>query len=498
MRVFRHAYTTESGKSKDTVNWYVELRDGKKRVRRIPGFVDYNATEELGRKLERLVALKSARQLPDAELSRWIEELPESMRRRLARFGILDPLRLSGSIPLADLLREFEASMLARGVVEKHAKWTAQAAQRVFAGCRFKFWTDVRPLPVEGYLREERQPKPEIPERKVGDKVEQPHVPAKPGMSARTSNSILGAARAFCRWMVANGRAVEDPLRVLRPLNAKLDKRLERRALTPNELRLLLTATAAGPERWGISGLERSLLYRLAVETGLRASELQSLRVASFDLKSEPPTVTLQAAYSKRRRQDVLALRPDTTRALAGLLRGRMPTASAFSIPANWRSAEMLAEDLVAAKVAVGDKASGIADFHSLRHTFISNLTSGGVSPKIAQALARHSTIALTMDRYTHLRAEDELRALDVLPDLGLPPEKQPMRATGTDGQMQFPSLVSPLVFGSGQASSAEASHAPSKGQDGAPGWTRTTGRQIRNLLLYPPELRARRGHGRA
>ena len=28
--------------------------------------------------------------------------------------------------------------------------------------------------------------------------------------------------------------------------------------------------------------------------------------------------------------------------------------------------------------------------------------------------------------------------------------------------------------------------------RSGAPGWTRTTDRQIRNLLLYPPELRAR------
>jgi len=498
MRVFRHAYTTDSGKLQETANWYVELRDGQKRVRRIPGFVDRKATEELGRKLERLVGLKSARQLPDAELSRWIEELPESMRRRLARFGILDPLRLSGSIPLADLLREFEASMLARGVVEKHAKWTAQAAQRAFHGCRFKFWTDVRPLPVEAFLREERQPAPEIPERRVGDKVEEPFVSGKPGMSARTSNSILGAVRAFCRWMVANGRAVEDPLRVLRPLNAKLDKRVERRALTPNELRLLLTSTAGEPERWGMAGPERSLLYRLAVETGLRASEIGSLRVAGFDMTSQPPTVTLQAAYSKRRRQDVLALRSDTARALASLLRGRMPSAAAFNIPANWRSAEMLAEDLVAAGVVVGDKASGIADFHALRHTFISNLTSGGVSPKVAQALARHSTIALTMDRYTHLRAQDELRALDVLPDLGLPPEEQSLRATGTDGQMQSPSLVSPLVSSGGQPKSAEASHAPSSGQGGAPGWTRTTDRQIRNLLLCPAELRARAKPSRA
>ena len=39
-----------------------------------------------------------------------------------------------------------------------------------------------------------------------------------------------------------------------------------------------------------------------------------------------------------------------------------------------------------------------MADFHALRHTFVSNLANS----KMAQPLARHSTITLTMDRYTH------------------------------------------------------------------------------------------------
>lgn len=35
-----------------------------------------------------------------------------------------------------------------------------------------------------------------------------------------------------------------------------------------------------------------------------------------------------------------------------------------------------------------------------------------------AQTLARHSTITLTLDRYTHMRSEDELRAIEALPNL--------------------------------------------------------------------------------
>jgi hypothetical protein len=65
--------------------------------------------------------------------------------------------------------------------------------------------------------------------------------------------------------------------------------------------------------------------------------------------------------------------------------------------------------------------------------TFISNLQRAGVHPKTAQALARHSTIGLTMDRYTHVLREQESAALEALPDLSFGPAGVE-RATGTDG----------------------------------------------------------------
>ncbi len=43
------------------------------------------------------------------------------------------------------------------------------------------------------------------------------------------------------------------------------------------------------------------------------------------------------------------------------------------------------------------DSAGLYADFHSNRHTFISNLTLSGASPKVAQVLARHSDINLAL-----------------------------------------------------------------------------------------------------
>jgi len=49
------------------------------------------------------------------------------------------------------------------------------------------------------------------------------------------------------------------------------------------------------------------------------------------------------------------------------------------------------------------------------------------------QSLARHCTITLTMDRYTHVLQEQELDALRRLPDLSLPAKPVESNKTGTD-----------------------------------------------------------------
>ena len=50
--------------------------------------------------------------------------------------------------------------------------------------------------------------------------------------------------------------------------------------------------------------------------------------------------------------------------------------------------------------------------------TVISNLAPSGVHPKLAQTLARHSTITLTMDRYAHVGLPDHAIAIKFLPPI--------------------------------------------------------------------------------
>jgi integrase len=102
-------------------------------------------------------------------------------------------------------------------------------------------------------------------------------------LSYRRSNAYLTAAVAFCNWVVERRWARESPLRGLKKLNPAEDQRHTRRALAVEELRTLLRTTAAGPERHGMSGPERYLLYRTAIETGLRAGEIRRLRKSDFD-----------------------------------------------------------------------------------------------------------------------------------------------------------------------------------------------------------------------
>ncbi len=79
------------------------------------------------------------------------------------------------------------------------------------------------------------------------------------------------------------------------------------------------------------------------------------------------------------------------------------------------------------------DDAGRVADFHALRHTFITNLARGGVYPEVAQRLARHSTITLAMDRYPHTDMGELPSGLDALPDLlSKRPRRERQRATGT------------------------------------------------------------------
>ena len=64
-------------------------------------------------------------------------------------------------------------------------------------------------------------------------------------------------------------------------------------------------------------------------------------------------------------------------------------------------SIEEFRADLAAAKIPFVDGQGRVVDFHSLRHTFGTNLACAGVAPRVAMELMRHSEMGLTNKVYT-------------------------------------------------------------------------------------------------
>jgi len=431
-----------------SAKWYAVFSDFSEALRRLPLLEDRKASEEMARKINAMNSIRASGDTMPPDLARYIETMPPAIRGKLAEWGILSASRVAASKPLAEHLTDWTTALLAKGNTTRHAELVTSRAHKAFAACRFKLWTDISASKLQSHLADLREDR-----RNADGTIER-------GIGAQTFNFYLQAVRQFCRWMVRDGRATESPLAHLQGLNVRTDRRHDRRSLSADELRWLLDTTEHGPERFGMSGPTRAMLYRLALGSGLRAGELRSLTRGSFALEGDDPSVTVGAAYSKHRRQDVQPIRPDLAALLRAYLAGKMPNAPAFNVPGRTDVSRMFQADLADARrawlesrrmaasprqtaqdasegqastfLAYIDADGRYADFHALRHSFITGLVTGGVSPKVAQTLARHSVITLTMDRYTHLYAGNLSAALDVLPDLSAP-ARQTVVATGTD-----------------------------------------------------------------
>ena len=454
MRIYKPTRKGARGASIAYARWYVELRDHREIVRRVAGFTDKGATEELGRKLERLAQLKAGGEGPTGELARYVETMPERIRERLAAWGILGARQLVASRPLPRILEEWRASLVARETTAEHVERTFKRVRALFGACGFTTLSSVSARAVERHLRGLREGDPQAVALHLRARGAMPEFTRRRerarllerGLGAKASNHYLAAARQFMAWAIGRGYASEDALRVLHPLNARVDRRHLRRALSEEELVRLVQAAHDGPTLGAVPGPVRALLYVVAVETGLRASELKALRVASFSVdEGSGAFVELPARATKNREDARIALRATTARALAGFLAGRGALEPAFGLPAAWRPPRALLRDLESARIAYVDESGRRFDFHALRGMQGTRLLAHGANPRAAQTLMRHATADMTLSVYAKLRPDEERRALDLLPDL-LPRGAEGARATGTAGAPWAPESVASSV----------------------------------------------------
>jgi integrase len=446
--------------------WYCEYTDANGITRRVPLSTDRTAAQQML-----------------AELDRKAER---------GKAGITDPYETHRKRPLAVHLADYRRDLEARDNVPRYVSATVSRLKSLLDGCGFVFISDLSASRVMDWLadlRRKGRPRAEVPPGQewftgrevaqllgvtpasVSTAVRRHRLPGAGrggrfprstvetlqdrlcrGASVETSNQYLSRLKSFCRWLVKDRRMGDgdNPVAHLQAGNAQVDRRHDRRELEAKELRHLLDVTRSSDRSFsGFTGRDRYVLYATACGTGFRASALASLTPESFNLNADPPTATLAARRNKSRVLKVQPLPADLTELLREYLHGKPAGQAVWGGPwaRDGRGAAMLRGDLEAAGIPYtldGPDGPLYADFHALRHTYLTLGGRAGIDLRTLQELAGHSTPNLTA-RYSHRRLHDLAGAVEKLPRY-LPDgtSDQAFRATGTDGNSptrEVPSL---------------------------------------------------------
>lgn len=375
--------------------YVIDYYDAKGVRRRKTGFRDKGLTKELAAKLER--------------------------EKRLTKKGLADPREAKWAEAEAKALDEHVEDWAAdlRGAkrTEQHVKLCCSRVRRLLGLTAASRISDLDPSAFQGAIG------------RLHDHE---------GLSLQSCLHYVRAVKQFSKWLRDAGRCRDARLAPLKGYNPATDRRHKRRELADGELVAVIRAAERNGSVGGMVGLDRAALYLLAATSGLRASELASLTPDSFILDGDPPVVIVEAKRSKRRKRDTQPLPREVAAILRAWLEGHEPGKPCFTFNPK-KGAAMIRKDLATARVAWlaeattsaerearaesdflrrENGAGEVADFHSLRHSYVSRLVRSGVNPKVAQRLARHSTAELTLSRYAHADVADGAAALERVPSL--------------------------------------------------------------------------------
>ncbi|WP_218932808.1 tyrosine-type recombinase/integrase [Roseimaritima multifibrata] len=182
--------------------------------------------------------------------------------------------------------------------------------------------------------------------------------------------------------------------------------------------------------RWNISAPTRTLLYSVAILTGLRANELFTLQSERMNTQRPPFFVLANSSDTKNGELARQWVGSDTASKLSSHIESNPDDRTVFEgMPNSDGTAAMFRDDLAFTRrkyeqlhnnpdkyfLAVKNRSGDDLDFHCLRYTCGAWLALDKVHPKAIQTVMRHSTITLTMDRYGHLFPAMEHEAIQAL-----------------------------------------------------------------------------------
>lgn len=384
---------------KNNNKFILDFRFRDKRFR-VVAFATENPSQELARTISKLIDIYSGNDVMPLELQRAIDCMPSRIVRKLGTIGLLSAARIAGKNRLSDHLSSFMDSLKIKGSTEKHLERIESRIKRICKTCGFTVISELDASRFTSFMNGQN-------------------------MAVKTKRDYIATMKQFAQWLHDTGRMPKNNFKLIKnPKVLQSDQVHARRALTADEVARLIKAAETGETWRGISGAERSLIYRLAVESGLRYNEIATLKKSDFDF--EAGTVEVRDANEKARRGAVLPLRKSTADEIKQFLSIKTPQAKAFTLKKGYM---MMRFDLEAAKIEY-EVDGKFADFHSLRHSTASLLIQTGANPKVIQSIMRHRDVNLTLSRYSHIYAGQQRETIESLPDFVVNQNKAVMTGT--------------------------------------------------------------------
>jgi integrase len=353
---------------------------------------------------------------PDLEVT--VEMAQRIVRREeRARLGLPqaeeDRLAEQDMRPIEEHLADWQATMEAEGSTPKHIRQFIDCARGILLGQKppaadaKRGRGRVLQVQLDGVgARRISEIQPSKVQREVGK--------VKAASKAATANRYLNAVRAFLNWGVSDRRWRANVCEHLPKYNVDEDRAFHRRAITAQQFRHLLEVTEASHDTIaGLTGLQRSLVYRFCVATGLRRKEVRAVRVSDMSYEGTPG-VWVQAKVGKNRKRAFQPLPGSMVAEIREHVKRRDPADPLFDVPSN--TARMLKKDLKAAGIPY-ETPDGRFDFHAIRHESGALLIAAGMHVTAVQKHMRHAQAKLTLDTYGHLLDSDRERLVKLLPD---------------------------------------------------------------------------------
>ena len=230
------------------------------------------------------------------------------------------------------------------------------------------------------------------------------------GRTAATVNTMVRILRVPLTLARKQGYITHNPAEAIEPLTAKDEKK---DAFTCKQVASLVEAAEGD---W--NGMILGGYY-----TGARINDLANLRWNSIDLERK----VVAFVQGKTKRSVEIPLHPEFEQWLKQIppaernsfvfpsLSGR--TSSSLSVPFRMIMEKARVEGELIEKQGTSGRDRSTLSFHSLRHSFNSEMANAGIPQEMRQRLTGHASKAVN-DRYTHPELKTLRKAVESVPSL--------------------------------------------------------------------------------